>query len=46
MLRVVENPKSQGRPEFFDNSAKLNLLKKEGNPINNDFEPLVIARPT
>jgi hypothetical protein len=46
MLRVVENPKSQSRPEFFDNSAKLDLFKKEGNPINNDFEPLVIARPT
>ncbi len=44
MLRVVENPKSQSRPEFFDNSAKLDLFKKEGNPINNDFEPLVIAR--
>ena len=46
MLRVVDNPKSQSRPEFFDNSAKLDLFKKEGNPINNDFEPLVIARPT
>ncbi len=46
MLRVVENPKSQSRPEFFDNSAKLDLFKKEGNPINNDFEPLVITRPT
>jgi hypothetical protein len=46
MLRVVENPKPQSRPEFFDNSAKLDLFKKEGNPVNNDFEPLVIARPT
>ncbi len=46
MLRVVENPKPQIRPEFFDNSAKLDLLKKEGNPAKNDFEPLVIARPT
>jgi hypothetical protein len=43
MLRVVENPNSQSRPENFDNSAKLDLIKKEGNP---DFEPLVIARPT
>ena len=46
MLRVVENSKHQSRPEFFDNSAKLDLIKKEGNPVNNDFEPLVIARPT
>jgi hypothetical protein len=43
MLRVVENPKPQSRPEIIDNSAKLDLIKKEGNP---DFEPLVIARPT
>jgi hypothetical protein len=43
MLRVVENSKPQSRPEIFDNSAKLDLIKKEGNP---DFEPLVIARPT
>jgi hypothetical protein len=43
MLRVIENPKPQSRPEIFDNSAKLDLSKKEGNP---DFEPLVIARPT
>jgi hypothetical protein len=42
MLRVVEKPKPQSRPEFFDNSAKLNSIKKEGN----DFEPLVISRPT
>jgi hypothetical protein len=41
MLRVVEN--SQSRPENIDNSAKLDLIKKEGNP---DLEPLVIARPT
>jgi hypothetical protein len=40
-LRVVEN--SQSRPETIDNSAKLDLIKKEGNP---NFEPLVIARPT
>jgi hypothetical protein len=46
MLRVVENPKPQSRPELVDNSAKLDLFKKEGNPVNNDFEPLVIARPT
>jgi hypothetical protein len=43
MLRVVENPKPQSRPEIIDNSAKLDLNKKEGNP---DFEPLIIARPT
>jgi hypothetical protein len=46
MLRVVENPKPQSRPEIFDNSAKLDSFKKEGNPAKNDFEPLVIARPT
>ncbi len=46
MLRVIENPKPRSRPEFFDNSAKLESIKKEGNPIKNDFEPLVIARPT
>ncbi len=46
MLRVIENPKPQSRPEFFDNSAKLDLFKKEGNPVKNDFEPLVITRPT
>jgi hypothetical protein len=46
MLRVVENPKSQSRPEIFDNSAKLDLIEKEGNTLKNDFEPLVIARPT
>jgi hypothetical protein len=43
MLRVVENPNSQSRPENFDNSAKLDLVIKEGKP---EFEPLVIARPT
>ncbi len=43
MLRVVENPKSQSRPEIIDHSTTLDLFKKEGNP---DFEPLVIARPT
>jgi hypothetical protein len=43
MLRVVENTKPQSRPEIIDNSAKLDLVKKEGNP---EFEPLVIARPT
>jgi len=43
---VVGNQKPQSRPETYYNSAKLNLFKKEGNPINNDFEPLVIARPT
>ena len=46
MLRVVENPKPQSRPEFFDNSAKLDSTKKEGYPTKNDFEPLIIARPT
>jgi hypothetical protein len=46
MLRVVENPKPQSRPETFDNSAKLDLIEKEGNTAKNDFEPLVIARPT
>jgi hypothetical protein len=46
MLRVVENPKPQSRPEFFDNSAKLDLFKKEGNTVKTNFEPLVIARPT
>ncbi len=46
MLRVVENPKPQSRPDFFDNSAKLDSIKKEGNLAKNDFEPLVIARPT
>ncbi len=46
MLRVVENQKPQSRPEFFENSAKLDLIQKEGNPIKNDFEPLIIARPT
>ncbi len=43
MLRVVENPNSQSRPEMIDNSAKLDAINKEGNP---EFEPLVIARPT
>ncbi len=43
MLRVLENPNSQSRPEIFDNSVKLNIIKKEGN---SDFESLVIARPT
>ncbi len=43
MLRVVENLKPQSRPEIIDNSAKLDLVKKEGNP---EFEPLVIAKPT
>ncbi len=46
MLRVLENPKTQSRPEFFDNSAKLDLHKNEGNPIKTNFDPLVIARPT
>ncbi len=40
---MVENLKPQSRPEIIDNSAKLDLVKKEGNP---EFEPLVIARPT
>jgi hypothetical protein len=46
MLRVVENPKSQSRPEICDNSAKLDSIKKESNIIKTNFEPLVIARPT
>jgi hypothetical protein len=37
MLRVVENPKSQSRPEFFDDSAKLYSIKKEGISVKNDF---------
>ena len=41
MLRVAENQKPQSRPENYDNSAKLELIKKKS-----DFEPLVIARPT
>jgi hypothetical protein len=32
MLIVVENQKSQSRPEIIVNSAKLDLIKKEGNP--------------
>jgi hypothetical protein len=43
MLRVVEN---QSRPENFDNSAKLEQITKKSEIVNNDFEPLVIARPT
>jgi hypothetical protein len=43
MLRVVENLKPQSRPEIIENSAKLDLDKKEGKP---EIEPLVIARPT
>ncbi len=46
MLRVVDNPKPQSRPEFVDNSSKINSYKNEGIPIKTDFEPLVIARPT
>jgi hypothetical protein len=46
MLKVVENPKPQSRPEFFYISAKLDSFKKEGNIIKPNFEPLVIARPT
>ncbi len=46
MLRVIENPKPKSRPEIFDNSAKLDSIKKEGNSVKNCFEPLVIARPT
>jgi hypothetical protein len=46
MLRVIENPKQQSRPEFFDNSAKLDLNKNEGKSSKIDFEPLIIARPT
>jgi hypothetical protein len=42
----MEKPKPQSRPEFFDNSAKLDSFKKEGNIIKTNFEPLVIARPT
>ena len=43
MLRVVEN---QSRPENYDNSAKLEQITKKSEIVNNDFEPLVIARPT
>ncbi len=46
MHRVVDNPKPQSRPEFFDNSAKLDLNKNEGKSSEIDFEPLIIARPT
>jgi hypothetical protein len=46
MLRVVENQKPQSRPENYDNSAKLELIKKKSEIENDDFEPLVIARPT
>jgi hypothetical protein len=46
MLRVVENPKPQSRSEFFNNSARLDSFKKEGNILKTNFEPLVIARPT
>ncbi len=42
----MENPKPQSRTEFFDNSAKLDSFKKEGNINKTNFEPLVIARPT
>ncbi len=42
MLRVVENLKPQSRPEIINNSDRLALFKREGNP---DFEPLIIARP-
>ncbi len=46
MLRVIENPKSQGRPMFFENSEKLEINKNEGKSSKIDFEPLIIARPT
>ena len=46
MLRVVDNQKPQSRPENYDNSAKLELITKKSEIVNNDFEPLVIARPT
>jgi hypothetical protein len=46
MLRVVENLNKQSRPEFFENSAKLDISKNEGKSSKIDFEPLIIARPT
>jgi hypothetical protein len=46
MLRVVDNQKPQSRPENYDNSAKLEQITKKSEIVNNDFEPLVIARPT
>jgi hypothetical protein len=45
MLRVIENPKPQSRPEFFENSEKLDVNKNEGKSSKIDFEPLIIASP-
>ncbi len=47
MLRIVENPKPQSRPKFFENSAKIDINSNEGSKSSKiDFEPLIIARPT
>ena len=46
MLRVVDNQKPQSRPETYYNSAKLEVTTEKKEIVNNDFEPLVIARPT
>jgi hypothetical protein len=46
MLRVVDNQKPQSRPENYYNSAKLEVTTEKKEIVNNDFEPLVIARPT
>jgi hypothetical protein len=46
MLRVVDNQKPQSRPENYYNSAKLELITEKKEIVNNDFGPLVIARPT
>jgi hypothetical protein len=32
-------PKPQSRPEFFENSAKLDINKNEGKSSKIDFEP-------
>ena len=46
MLKVVDNQKPQSRPENYYNSAKLELITEKKEIVNNDFGPLVIARPT
>jgi hypothetical protein len=45
-FRVIENHKPKGRPEFFENSEKLDVNKNEGKSSKIDFEPLIIASPT
>jgi hypothetical protein len=46
MFRVVENQKQQSRPEFFENSEKLDRNRSEGKSSKIDFEPFIIPRPT